>query len=336
MELRETLEALAKKGILTAIDLGEHQYCQLDTNCPLAIQVRKIIADSGITLPQLLEGIDAVQNPDKLFKTEDIAHVSGKAEIYVLNKKMDFDITDVLQGDVQRAFRDKLNELEGTRLRLERLGQSCYNTYLSEIRRLRTTKVLPQFRATTAELARYGAMITEDEGNYVFLFNAEYNPQWIVHDGDRYLMSDRDIARAKRPALLKFSITRSGEVMAVLLLNPDGSNLVHYHGTTGMDCWGQLRFKLPRKLITVEAVHNLKRIAQGALATINYDSLLNRSPQGMTPSGDVLANATKLGKEGELDRPVIPEQQQQDARPAGWTVDTETVNTAPRWGQRRT
>lgn len=325
MELKETLDALRAKGIEVALDLGEHNFCDLDTNCPMAIQVRQIIKDSGISLADLLDGYDKVVKPDPI-KIEDI-NISGKISLFIAEKPVELDLSDILSQRAKEAVEDKIRDINRNMERVKTLGNSLYNSYLSQMASLRRTKVIPQFKASIEELARYGAMITEIDGKYVFLFNTIYRPEWLVDSGNRYRLAESDIKIITREAILAVWVTTTGQIYSVQLLNDKGGKLYHYHGSGG-DCWGTIRFNLVDNRITIAAISNIKRIAMGSVSTINMNSLMNRHPDGMPDITGVKGRAKLEGKEGVIDK--VTEEPTES--PTGWQTADAPARTG--WGRR--
>ena len=61
MNLSQTVQALEANGVVVALDCGVHGYCDINSNCPVAVQLRKFIHESGVTLEELLTGYAASQ-----------------------------------------------------------------------------------------------------------------------------------------------------------------------------------------------------------------------------------------------------------------------------------
>lgn len=314
MELHEIQKALELKGIVTAIDLGEHRFCELESNCPLAIQMRQVVTQSGIGLADLLAGIDAVQRPNAPITLDTDAHITGKATISILGKTMEVDIADLVDSQVKIKLKEKMDDIEDAQQHLKRLGNSLYNTYIREIDRLRETKVLPQLRPSIADTIKYGAMITTstDGNRYAFLFNTIYAPEWVVDNGVRYELSPADKAKIRKDAVLKIEVLPDGKVYTVYVLDDEGNKFNHYHGGGGRtdDCWGHGVQPFANNHSTaVASINNIKRIALGMLATINMNSLANHnSPYPGWPTAQELrGRATAEGREGDRKDEVAPD-----------------------------
>jgi len=334
MNLQQTKESLEQNGIAIALDVGVHRYCDINSNCPLAVELRRVIHDAGITLEQLLTAFAESQEPvpDPLHNPE-FAQFSGKAEIYIGGTPVEIDLSEAIRGEAQAAFRYKVEKLYEKELRLGRIGRSLYDTYLNQIWELRNTRTLPQLTFTLEAMIKAGCLITTDGGNYIFLFPRDYNPQWIVTNGVRYKIADKDIIAIVKSAYIQYTITKEGKILHTFILNSDGSKLHHYHGAGG-DCWGNVH--VPKRWDgTLRSLTNLTTQIMGSLATVNKDSLMSHHPPHMPNIDDVFNRSTKLGEEGYMEEREQPE--------GGWGVDhdrepmTEDIDgtTPRRWGQRR-
>ena len=323
MKLQETVRVLEVKHIEVALDLGEHVNCELDSNCPLAIQLRKIIGESGLTLPDLLEGYQAITAPEPVII--ELPTISGEALINVAGKDIKVDLTEIVQGQLKEALERKLHDLDRDGRYVKVIGRGLYSTYLNEIAKLRDNHVLPQLKVPIEDLIKYGAYITEEDGNYVFLFQTDFHPEYIVNNGIRYKLCDEDIAAIRREAYLGITVTPQGRVFSLRLLDKAGTKMEHYHGGR-TDCWGQVNLRLEGGIISLKALHRICVVAMNSLITINLNSLMQHSPPHMPSVEQLLKRSTKLGREGELAAP----ESTSDVQPTGW------VNpTAPRrWGRR--
>ncbi len=328
MNLRDTVKALEVKNIEVAVDLGDHQRCELDSNCPVAIQLRQVITEAKLSLPELLEAYATVTQ-----RTEEtpspipikLEGVSWKTTLDLYGKRIDVDLTEVVKDQLDYKTRDVLDKIKGYKSKLERLGSGLYNSYLSEIERLRTSHTLSQYRFTDEELARYRVMVSEQDGNYAFCFTVNYNPLYLVRNSIRSAISPPDIAAIKREdCILKIIVTPQARVLGIIILTNTGAKLSHYHGRGG-DCWGTVDTKI--KSLSLREIERLKINVMGALATINVNSLMQHEPAGMPRVEDLLSRATEMGREGVIDTPASSTG---EGESPGW------VNTQARrgWGRR--
>ncbi len=331
MNIEDTLQVLEDKGIIIAQDIGEHARCSLDSNCPVAIQVRKSILEAGIKVEDLMAGYQELKR-EKLVEIPPVVDLSGKATINLAGKNIEVDLSDIIQGQVDAIIRGRIRNLETQTEHLGALGLHLHNTYLEAIKSLRKTRVLPQFKVAIPDLVKYKCYITEENSRYVFLFPTEYKPEYLITNGVRFKMAANHVAQCRRDAYLKMQITPEGNTYSIEILvgGIEGlRKLVHYHGR-GNDCWGSVSTKLPHGF-TLESVWKLKEIAMRSVATVNLDSLMERQPTGM-PHVDELKNmATVLGKEG-VPTPAPSTLTPDNTQAGGWR--TNDTPTRPGWGNR--
>lgn len=315
MNLSGTLQALEVRNITIAIDLGAHQYCLLDSNCPKAIELRRLIEETGMTLVQLLEGFQAVNAPDPI--SFELPQFSADTSITIGGQTLYLDFNQVVDQQLRRMINRKLEEIEqlGTKVRI--LGRSLYESYLHEINRIKYNRVLPQLSFPLEELIKANCMITTDNDNYQFLFITKYNPQYIVRDGIRYRLSSVDTAYLVRePVFLQFIITPQGKLLSATLLDSGGVKFQHYHGRTS-DCWGTA-ILLTTWDRTLSSLYRLSVSLMNSLATINYNSPVQREPPSMCSIRSLLDNCTELGREGELEPQEVVHQEEAPARRRTW------------------
>lgn len=317
MNLIDTVRGLEAKGVTVAINLGVHEGCEIDSNCPLAIQLRRLIADSGTTLEQLLEGYQEVTNPDPIHY--DLPQFSSKAHIEIAGKVVDIDLNDIVSGQMKERIDYKLRDLDRTERMFKELANSLYQSYLREIARQRDNHTLPQLNYAISELMATKCSITSYGRNYIFLFPIDYNPQYMVTNGIRYKLHRDDIQDLKRKIYIKLEVTQDDKIHMPELLTDDGDKFYHYHGT-GEDCWGAVEIpeKWDKRLITL---YRLAELLRKSLITLNKDSMMEHHPDDMPEDNALLDRSTELGKEGELD------EVEETSHPEGWG--------AGHWGEQR-
>jgi len=324
MNLQQTVQALEQNNIQIALDIGVHSNCSIDSNCPIAVELRKLIRESGITVEQLLEGFAASQEtpPDPLVQNNGhLPEFNSKLTIQIAGKDIEFELNDVIAENLRYAIDRKLREVKQLGNNITQIGNSLYDIYLRQVHRLRNAKTLPQLEFSLRDITKAGCMITTDGDNYIFLFPREYNPQWIWSRNIRYKLSDKDIKTIKRDMIVEYVISRDSKILQVRVLNSDGEKMTHYHGRHG-DCWGG--FKLPERWDKrLQSLSDLTTQIVASLATINKDSPMERQPPGMPHIDELMGRATELGEEG------VPSPVEEVAHP-------EEEGTAPRrWGGRR-
>jgi len=337
MNLRDTIKALEKSSVTVALDIGVHENCNIDSNCPVAVDLRRIITSSGVTLEQILAGFAASQEevPDPVNLT--IPEIDGKVTVSIGTTLIPIDLTGLLKDEISYRFAKKMEEVKVSNYKLKELGRSLYNSYITEIYKLRETKTLPQVQIGLDVLAKTHCMVTSDGENYLYLFSKVYMPQTMHHDGIRYELSDADKKKIRRDVVLVFTVgSRSRKMIKAVLLDEYGGKLEHYHGgRNNADCWGMNR--LPERWDgNVMTLYNLSVTLMGALTTINKDSLIMREPPGMPHVDIMLERATRMGEEGVVEERERPAGTWQDLTAAqAATVPVDPV-PARNWGGRRT
>lgn len=320
MNLREVIRALENirteqypEGILIADDIGVHQYCDILSNCPKAVLLRRLISDIGISLDELIEGFTNSQSPPPpLIDTEEhFPEISGKAKLYFADTFIEVDISDFMKKEFQRATKRKVNDLIEREQLLVRTGNKLYRTYLDAIDRVQQTKALPQLEYSAHELIMYNCLITKSGSAYCFILPLKYEPRWIYTNGNRYELDAADAAEIARNVYLVIPVSIDFKILRPYIIDKEGHKFQHYHGNSG-DCWGQM--KLPsvwdRRL---KSLADLTYQLQAALATINYDSIMVRRPGGLIPIETLMERSKLLGREGVMRSTESPEQQQQPA-----------------------
>lgn len=328
MNLRQTIQALEQNNIQVSVDIGVHQHCDINSNCPVAVELRKYIHEAGVTLKQLLEGFAESQEPQPNSIPFQLPEFDGKATISVAGQEVQIDFSDALRSGIGQAYERKLADFHRIELNLERLGVSLYEEYLTKIDHLKKTRILPQLELDMRDLLGYDCRITTNKDNYVFLFPRHYSPQYIVTRGIRYGIHEEDVEAIKRDVFIMFMITKDGKILSAKLLDSQGQGLVHYHGGSDDDCWGQVR--IPERWDgRLRSIANFANQLISALATINKDSLVHSTPERLIPMDTLMERSTKLGEEGHME-----DREQPDG---GWRGDRDgTTRDAPRrrWGQR--
>uniref|UniRef100_A0A6M3KZH7 Uncharacterized protein n=1 Tax=viral metagenome TaxID=1070528 RepID=A0A6M3KZH7_9ZZZZ len=321
MNLREVTEAIGANGIIIALDCGVHRNCDINSNCPLAVELRKVINESGLTLAQLLEGFASSQEAPPEYQEPQLPEFNGVAEITIAGRTVPVDFTDTIRQQMGRAYDDKLHQFQRDGARAREIGLALYRSYLDQIRSLRNTRTLPQLQFSKRELISTGCLVTVNDGNtaYELMFPLLYNPEYAVHDGIRYQMAIKDIIDCKRDVWVVFTITKEEKITRTVLINQSGRKFEHYHGS-GWDCWGTVR--IPERWDgRLTSLHNLVLQLRGILATVNMDSILNSTPEGMPTSRGMFERVTVMGKEGEISKPEV--------------VVESTPAQPRRWGQGR-
>jgi len=311
--LQSIIETLAQinneqypEGIIVSQDIGAHKYCDINSNCPEAIKLRKYIAETGLELEFVIQEYQNMFNTLPPIIEPQFPDFSGKATIVVAGQEVEVDLSEVIEDELKRVLRRKVEWFEDAELTLKDIGKQLHQTLIRDIMAHRKNVVLPQLTFPDSDVMRYGCMITSDGSNYRIFFPFSYRPEWLWTQGIRYRLSDEDITKIQRDAFLLFTISREGKIFAPYLVNKDGTKFRHYHASRGgdddfggRDCWGQVN--LPVKWDgTLKSLADFKYSLEGAIQTINLDSLYTNEPPGMPYAYDMQARATKVGQEGKL------------------------------------
>jgi len=342
MNLYETIQALSNirseqypNGITVALDIGVHQYCDVDSNCPVAIELRRMVTEAGVGLQELLEGYSRAQEtlddvPE--FSLENIAY-GGSIAINVAGQSIEVDLSDQIREQLEYHGQNILDRLDHNSRQLTDYGTSFYHTCMSAIARARATKTLPQLQLEFTDLIKYKPLITTEENNYLLSFPIRYKPEWLYSRNIRYAMAQRDIREIEQDVFVVFPITQDKKILRPYLVDTQGRKFSHYHGRAG-DCWGSV--ELPEHWD--DSLGYLADVAyqlQASLATINLDSLMQSQPSGMPDTRDLRDRATVLGEEG-----VAREQPSQSYSEYTISVDPgvgePVVGMTPRRGWGRT
>ncbi len=319
MNLYETTQALEAKHIAVALDLGVHGSCELMSNCPLAIKLRQLIGESGLTMEQVFEGF--VQAGQEHLGLPEIPQVNFQAyAVLIINEhQVRVDLTDALSGNLRASIKARLRELNDMRSTLVGIGHRLMYVYNSNLRRARETRVLPIPQYTQGELLRTGVQVclnTARDG-YLFFLPFTYRPGFIVNDGIRCELAATDKARLNQLVILGQEI-KNNRWITVTLLTLDGEKFYHYHGGT-QDCWGQIHHPDEWDGTLTQLVWH-KELLERSLVTINYNSMMNQGQpgHGMPTARDLLTRSTRLGREGDIPT-AEPTPESQQAR-AGWRL----------------
>ena len=321
MNLQETVQALEQNNIQIALDVGVHRYCDINSNCPLAVELRKITNESGVTLAQLLEGFVTGQEAPPEPVSYELPEFDSKATIRIAGTNVELNLEDALRAQLGDALDKKRREFRGLGGRITALGDSLYHSYLNQVSELKRTKTLPQLEFPNRDVIRANCLITANNTHYIFLFPRGYSPEYIVTRGMRYKLADRDVKALKRDVYISYTITKERKILNAKILDDKGEGFRHYHGNTGEDCWGAVH--IPERWDgSLGSLADFTAQLMGALHTLNKDSPISRQPNGMPHMDGLMERSTELGEEGH------PEEREQPE--GGWTTDTPR-----RWGQRR-
>lgn len=298
MNLRDTVSALDNLHVTVALDIGVHERCGIDSNCPIAIQLRRIITDAEITLPQLLEGFNEVVVEPLEIDEISLEDIDGTARVMVYNTEVSVDLTSFIHDRMQGGLRNRLSEIEHNQAQVRNLGYSYHSTYQEAMRRLRDTRTLPQRGYMIEAMIADPCYISALNGNYLYFFPTRYNPRYIVSDGIRYQLSDVDVERTSSSVLIRYTISVDNRILSSKIVGSSGGYFPHYHGSHRDDCWGNVI--IPR--VWDGSLHTLTVLTHtlmNSMGTINQDSLMDSEPGDMPHITELRRRSTELGREGE-------------------------------------
>ena len=327
------------EGIIVSQDFGAHRYCDINSNCPEAIKLRRYIAEAGLELDTVLQEYESMLNTLPRQRELSFPEFSGKATIVVAGQEVEVDLSEVIQGELERALHRNMDWYRGAEERLRELGFQLHNNLLDDITRNRRNTVLPQLSFPVQELIDAKCLITSDNHGYLLIFPFKYRPRWLWTQGVRYRIGEEDAVALERDVFLAFSVTKEGKFLTPYLIGHDGSKFHHYHASRGRelsdggrDCWGQVR--LPERWDRgLKSLVDLKYQLEGAIATINLDSLYNPTPSPMSYAWDLMERATKEGEEGKIKKKKKGEEVEEVFAEVFPEV-SEEVPIPRRWGER--
>lgn len=306
MNLAESVEALAflrteayPQGIIIADDLGVHAQCDINSNCPEAIKMRKYMTEAGVSLTDLIDGYNnSIERPSRPAEVPPMPAHSGKATIQVAGQIFEVDLTPQIDQQLRVATGDGVARMQRDHERLINLGDSLYSNYQRAITEARKTRQLPQVMHPIKDMIKYRVIITMDSnGNYVYMFPHRYEPDSIVSDGYRYELSEADKRRIHQDIFVVFYITRAKKILRPIMLDAAGNMFSHYHGNRNGECWGHVQ--LPTTWNgSLKTLGDIAYSLKAAVCTINRNSILNGHPVDMPPIDTLFRRSTKLGKEG--------------------------------------
>jgi hypothetical protein len=289
-----------------AISLGEHGYCSIMSNCPMAIKLRKMIEDMGMNVDTLVKDFKPVGSRPLLYTgtLPSVESIPAKLHLTFGDENVELDMTKFISSEAQVALENHISSIRNQNRNLLSYGQKLHSTYMAEIAKLRRTKTLPALEFSLAELAEYKMLASANtvNGVYVFYTPMTYEPQYLYDNGVRYEISDADKQLVRREGLyLSTSIlAETRQIYNNTILNSIGGKFEHYHGR-GTDCWGSV--KTAQKWEgTLRWIRTYTNLLVKSILTINGESLMTRQPAGMPAFADLMSRATKLGREGDIRR----------------------------------
>jgi hypothetical protein len=281
-------------NITVGMDFSIHSYCLLESNCPKAIELRKVLTDNSISIKDLEKH---QETPVERLKHISLAQSSNIIKVTILGRVVEVDIGDITNTQIKEAIMNKYEELSACTGQFTSLGLSLYKTYTDEIGKIKTARNLTQLEFSLDEMKTYPHYLTVMDKRYWLCFPGVYEPQYIYTNGDRYEICEAHKKLLRRELLIAYTITSEFKIYSVKLHTINGMKFQHYHGNASNDCWGTI--KLPafwdRRLITLSA---LTKTLFNSLTTVNKDSLMLSVPPNFPDIMDLFSHSTKMGREG--------------------------------------
>jgi len=293
------------EGIIVSQDFGVHRYCDINSNCPEAIKLRRYIAEAGLELDVVLQEHKNILFNSLTSTSREINYpdFSGKTTIMIAGKEIEVDLSEIIEEELKRAFFRKIDWFRDAERQLRDLGSQLHTTLLNDIIRNRRSNVLPQLSFPIDRLIKTGCLVTTDSERYLIIFPFKYRPRWLWTQGVRYRMGEEDTVSLERNVFLAFSISKEGKFLTPRLIDYAGNKFYHYHASRNSerDCWGQVH--IPERWDReFKSLVDLKYQLEGVIATINLDSLYSNTPPLMPYAWDLMERATKEGEEGKIKR----------------------------------
>jgi hypothetical protein len=294
LTLKDVLEAVEAQGTIIAFDMGEHWYCTIDSNCPKAVALRRILGEAKIEW----EKLERYQKPENVFANHEILRpLTAKVTL----GGQEIDLSNLVNQEAVYQIQRLIDNATENRTRVSRLGDGFYATYIQQLREARKTTTLPQLHFPIELLLSLKCTIGigDDKRYYQVGFECKYAPKWLYTTGKRYEISATVAKTLERDAILVFYLTRDRKLLAPILLKRNGQKLNHYHGYVS-DCWGTAKM-IERWDGSLQQLWNQFRLLTGALTTINLDSLMSHQPDDMPHVDELKRHSVIMGEEGKLD-----------------------------------
>ncbi len=232
MTLTEVFDSLGENDILTGLDIGVHGNCEIDSNCPIAIELRRVVREAGITLQQLVDGAALHQtrgDDDNFFlRNTEIQLPTEDITFSVFGQDVSISLAQIIGPDVRVAVENRLASIRDANRVIESVGQAYLNTYREKVAALSKNKRLQQVAFDPEELRRTGCQVTATEGNYLFIFPFDYGAEYIVNNGIRHELSAAHKAQiARLGGSMTFEITHENKFSTLKVKKADFSTMDH-------------------------------------------------------------------------------------------------------------
>lgn len=287
------------EGIIVPKDYGNHAYCSMDSNCPEAVKVRKVLEEAGIELKDLIDCWLTREGdpPPPPFQWRDI-DVSGKAYVNIGGSRVEVDIGNTIQWQLEDQMNRKWQQFQRFQQHYSSLARDMFHAYAYHFIEARRVKGLPQLSFPIKDMLQYRCMITScNQESYAFIFPFHYEPEHIYANRKVYRIHQDHRTVLARDVYVYLTVWINKEIAEPSLIYENGSKFEHYHGH-GYDCWGAVK-QIKKWDGKLSSLYQYVKMLENAQKTINRDSLMMTNPAGFPAFPDVFAASKYLGKEGE-------------------------------------
>jgi hypothetical protein len=332
-QLVDCIYALKAMDREVAIDLGSHMYCSLDSNCPKAVELRRMIGEMGLELTDIVVSLPATIDSRELEELK----VSGVLSINLGgNEPVTLCMDNYVSNGIKSAIREKLKHIERVEDHLHEVAAGYMREQVRVLEGLRNVQKLEQLPFSMDELLKYRCMITVISGRYRLLFPFKYAPAYLYKGGTRYAMSPEHVTGMKKRVHIAYDLTVDFRFYCrphlVQLISGVALPFQQYHGRDSSSmCWGLV--ELPKVWDKkLSSLYQLTKLLERSLETINLDSLMVHHPNGMPDYGELFQMATVLGREGVIAEPVPEVESYDDTDEDADYYDEPLEETTRGWG----
>jgi len=311
------LRLLEEAGIVVAIEVGSHFYCKVNSNCPVSIALRGMLAEMGESVTELLERGDTT----KKLNFSSMPDPNASLNLQLGGKTVTVDYSDVVGTEIRCEIDRLVSQARSYRESTQRYLDSLQNNYDREVSAIKRRDIPPSLQLSMTELIAFPTLVTVINQRYIFILDFHYSPMYAVSSGSRYILSKEHQEMVKRHIFLAIYMTRDYTFAEFALIDNQGRKFHHYHGHR-TDCWGNQSH--PRQWNgSLSQLHAHKTVLEKALRTINLDSLMQDMPPDLPTRGEIVSQMTLMGVEGEIKS----KGEERNMR------NTEQQENRPRWGR---
>jgi hypothetical protein len=307
MELNIALKVLQEQyNMEVALNMGEHAYCSVESNCPVAVKLRKILIEAGIDFDELKTKIPEQVNDISIIDRAgvNLDDVTDTVTATVFGTEITIPVQNIIKPEFVSTVQNYIYNLKQKRIRLDSYAYALQDTFNNELAKARRKVVLPTLEIPFHEAAGVTILANNREEVYEIYVPTVYAPKLIYDDGVNYQLDEADRVKIERKNLyMRYRIRPDKVIVDTILVTDKGEGLEHYHGRSGHDCWGTVE-TMSKWDGSIKQLRQRTLLLERSLVTINYNSLLRRDPSGMPGADSVMSRATahKLGVVGEIEQ----------------------------------